>query len=164
MSLSPLGGNSSRPSVSSSSVSSGAQTLKNLSPEFKSILTALNIDPSKVSHTTKQVGGNILETIQKSVQEIQVIHITHEHAEALKGLGLVGFELALVINTGDDLANIKKKLKKVQESMMDKTSLSQLTEALGLPSETEPLVMTDNQGGIMIIRSFVEEVEASIEE
>lgn len=128
-------------------------------PEFSSIISNLGIKPKDIINLIEHKGlqGEL------SFKDAQVIQLSADKAEALKALGLVGADLALVLESEDEIKRIKKRLKEIQSSTLNKAELAFLLNTLGLEFDEESLVFTDSRGGLVIIRSAIRALEESLE-
>lgn len=166
MGMIPPGGFS--PHVSSANQSSPVNAsidklIKN-HPPLKGVLEALGLDISKISRFTTERGAN-LESIKQNMEKIQLVHVQHEHVEALKALGLgTNIEMALVMSSQTEINRIKKKNQAIKESQLDKAKLAQISSILGFEGNPDSLLVMDTQGGVNILKSAFEEIEDSIKE
>ena len=160
MGMSSVGGGGFQPSggVGNSVPSSLAKHLK--SPEFSNILRTLGINKQDIANLVEHKGlqGEL------SFKEAQVIKVDAGKAEALRSMGLIGAEMALVLESEDEIKKIKKRLKEIQESTLNKKELAFLLTTLGLEFDEESLVFTDQTGGLVIIQSAIQSLEESIED
>jgi hypothetical protein len=130
------------------------------SPEFSNILSSLGINKQDIANLVEHKGlqGDL------SFKEAQVIQVDTAKAAALKSMGLVGAQMALVLESEDEIKKIKKRLNEIQESPFNKKELGFLLGTLGLDFDEDSIVYTDQTGGLVIIRSAIQSLEESLDE
>ncbi|RAP37228.1 hypothetical protein DID80_04195, partial [Candidatus Marinamargulisbacteria bacterium SCGC AAA071-K20] len=62
----------------------------------------------------------------------------------------------------DEIKKIKKRLKEIQESTLNKEELAFLLSTLGLETDEESMVFTDQTGGLVIIQSAIQSLEEGV--
>jgi hypothetical protein len=160
MTPAPIGLSFTNPINSSKSIqSTNPAVTKHLnSSEMKNILNHLGIKATDITNVSKQTSNHTT-----SIQDAQFIQVT-DQKEVVKNLGFNNVDLAIVIQSSDEINTIKKKLKEVQESTLDKELLKKLFKLLRIPYDENTLIFSDHQGGILLIQSSLEEIKRKIKE
>jgi hypothetical protein len=152
-----VGGVSKQPIRSSSLSNLSSSYSKILSPEIKNILDKLGIRISDIANISKQMAGHTT-----SIKDIQIIQLSNK--SLLNALGLENVEFVIALQAQDEIADIKKKLKKIKESTLDKKIIKKLCKALGLSFKEKTLFFDDQTGGILIVQSAMQELEDDAED
>ncbi|MFT5171443.1 MAG: hypothetical protein ACI9BD_001220 [Candidatus Marinamargulisbacteria bacterium] len=145
-----------------SNVSNSASNLANRhlkSPEFKNVLESLGIKPREIISISEHKGVHA----DLHINDVNIIQVNQNQAQALIALGLPGAEVAIVVSADEEIKLIKKKLKQITESMLDKETLSKLGSLLGFNGD-DALVFMDETGGLLLIRSSMTEIEEALED
>lgn len=130
------------------------------SAEFQNVLTSLGIKPDNVVSIKQENGVQLTNPLQ----DLQVISITPQIAEVLKALGLGNVELAIVVSAEDEIKNIRKKLKEIKDSSLNKDMIDKLLKQLGISQTSEAFVFTDHTGGLLIVQAGLNEISEKIDE
>ncbi len=127
------------------------------SPAFKTVTSCLNINIKDISGMTKQSG--IDADIRAQLSQIKLIEINNERAEVLKSLGLQNTKVAILLSSEDDIEVLKKRLRDMKKTLLDKKTLKNVLSLLGLDIDLETLLYTDESGGLYLIRSGISLLE-----
>ena len=106
---------------------------------------------------TKQSG--IDADIRAQLSQIKLIEINNERAEVLKSLGLQNTEVAILLSSEDNIEVLKKRLRDMKKTLLDKKTLKNVLSLLGLDIDLETLLYTDESGGLYLIRSGISLLE-----
>lgn len=129
------------------------------SEAFRSVLNGLGIDPKNI--TDSKITKGLSQKLQ--FQEVEVIQINSDMSEVLKSLGLANVDLAVMLNADEEMDRIKKRLKEVRLSSLDPELLSEMATAFGVDFDDDTLIFTDKVGGILIVKSSLQEIERTLE-
>jgi hypothetical protein len=148
-------GNSSHRPIGSSGSKPDPSVGKHLKSEgFSNVLQGLGINPKDVS-SISQLRGMALEM---NLGEAQYIQLNQSTSEALKGMGIQNATLAMVLSGNDEVDRLKKRLKEIQESMINKDDMQSIFNLLGVEFDQEALAFQDSKGGILLVRSGLDEI------
>lgn len=153
--LPPLSGSNAQPG------SSAIQKWAN-SPGIKTILNAFNIEPVKITGLTKQPG--LQAPMAASLVQIQVMPLNKDQITALQALGLGGIEVAVLVEAHDQIADLKTKLKKIKNSVLNKKDHDAVLAALGFQITEESTVIADEHGGLLVLQRAFEDLQESLSE
>lgn len=131
-------------------------------PGIKSVLSSLNIEPSKITSFNKQNGIQV--AMADSLTQIQLVHLNKDQITTLQALGLGHIELAMIISANDQIGSLKKKLKKIQHSVLTELDQAAVLEALGFEVSEDHTVIADTSGGLVVLQKAFEDLEATLEE
>ncbi len=129
-------------------------------PQLLTLIKSLGINPQHITTLSTQKGLNI--SVGNALNDIRVLKITPEIANMLSAIGIVNAELAIVIQSQEELKQIKKKLNLVKGSLVDKKTLGKLLSFLDLEDDLDTLGFTYEEGGLILIRSAFKETEESL--
>lgn len=148
-------GNSSHRPVGPQGSPSDPSVGKHLKSEgFSNVLQGLGINPKDIS-SISQLRGMALEM---NLGEAQYIQLNQQTAETLKSMGIQNATLAMVLSGNDEVDRLKKRLKEIRESMINKEDMQALFGLLDLEFDPEALAFKDSEGGILLVRSGLEEI------
>lgn len=134
---------------------------KHLSSEaFRSVLSGLGIKQSDIKGISEQKGV----ALNPKLQDVRLVQISQDTAQALAALGIHNAEVAIALGGTNTISELRKKLGKVRQSMLDPEDLQQLCEALGIPYDEEGLVILDSKGGVTVVKKGMEDIEKSFSE
>lgn len=125
---------------------------------FQSILSGLGIDKQSIISLTLLKG---LQTDLK-FQEAQLIEVTQEQTEVLKGLGISNAHLAIVLHDEKEIERIKKRLKEIREKTLSLESLDILSHTFGIELDENSTIFSDKAGGVVVIKTGLREIKSSI--
>lgn len=129
-------------------------------PGFRNILDGLGIRLQDVSNVKNQKG---IQTDIK-IQELQVLQLDMDKAAAIKALGLGDVSLAIIVQAQDEVKKIKKRLEEIESSRINKEQLKELLQILGLSADEETIVYSDQDGGLVVIRNALNELQSSADD
>ncbi|MBT5953936.1 hypothetical protein HOG98_04370 [bacterium] len=142
-------------SFSNVNVSNSPLVQKSLnSSGFKNILNCFGIKTSDVSGVQKDFGVSL--KMMESFKDVQMIQVNQSKASALAAMGIENASLALVMQSEEEIKLLKKRLKEIKESTLDKKAIAKLLAELGISQNLDSLVFTDETGGLYIIQSQFE--------
>ncbi|MBG91252.1 MAG: hypothetical protein CL521_05490 [Actinobacteria bacterium] len=133
---------------------------------FTRVLKELDINPQTISNLSEKPGL----PNQIGLPEATMVPMNTDLANVLSTLGISNAHMALVISQlgTDQIKTIKTRLKEIEDSIEeeDKEISEELTDvlkALGFPIAKRTMVFNNKNGGILIVRSALEEIEESID-
>jgi DNA-directed RNA polymerase subunit N (RpoN/RPB10)/DNA-directed RNA polymerase subunit H (RpoH/RPB5) len=129
------------------------------SPEFKSIISSLGIKPDNIHSITKKP----LTDQNLALKDLQFVKITKDHSNIIKELGIQNAELAIVLSAQDEINTIKKKFKKIKDSLLDNESTQKLLQLLGIKYCPDSMVFNYTSGGLLIIKKGFQQIHADEE-
>ncbi|MBT6120793.1 hypothetical protein HOH45_04930 [bacterium] len=142
-------------SFSQSTISNSALVQKSLnSSGVKNILKCFGIKASDVSGMKKDFGTSV--KMMESFKDVQMIQVDESKSLALAAMGIENASLALVMQSEEAIALLKKRLKEIKEFALDKKKIAKLLAELGITQNLDSLVFTDESGGVYIIQSQLE--------
>jgi hypothetical protein len=144
------------PIRSSQNVSSISSTSHHFTPEMKEILSALGVQSHDMIQFSEQPGGKIPAQIQS---EISVVNVNQITANLIKALGLGLVDLSIVPFAEDEIKRIKKKLKDIQQSCLDKKEVLLLLASLGIDPTVDQMIFSEDTGGILLLKEAFEKIE-----
>ena len=121
---------------------------------FSNVLQGLGINPRDIS-SISQLKGMALEM---NLGDAQYIQLNQSTEEALKSMGIPNATLAMVLSGSDEVDRLKKRLKEIQESMINKEDMKSIFSLLGVEFDQEALAFQDSEGGILLVRSGLDEI------
>jgi len=94
--------------------------------------------------------------MMESFKDVQMIQVDESKSLALAAMGIENASLALVMQSEEAIALLKKRLKEIKEFALDKKKIAKLLAELGITQNLDSLVFTDESGGVYIIQSQLE--------
>ncbi len=125
---------------------------------FQSILSGLGINKKDIMSLTLLKGLQV----DLKFQEAQLIEVSQDQTEVLKGLGIANAHLAIVLHDENEIDRIKKRLKEIKEKTLTPESLEILAKTFGIEMNAESTVFSDKAGGVIVIKTGLKEIRSSI--
>ena len=163
MSIAQVGGPTQAPQSANIKAHAQMPTLlkKHLEAQpFREVLGALGVNPKNITHISRQEGISG----QLRVADLRLIEIDNKVKNVIKALGLGNVELAIVLGAQNQSASVKKKLKEIHDSMLDKEVMRQLLPYLGLKEDADAIGFTDNAGGLLVLQMGFKSLEDAFKE
>jgi len=129
---------------------------------FQRVLDGLGLSAKDIAGLVKEEG--VHAKALKHLQDMRFIEITQEKAEIIKALGLGNVELAIVLQSEEEITRIRKRLKELREALIDKAMMQRLLSALGMKAGLDILIYLDETGGLVLIQAAMKEVLASMDD
>lgn len=130
------------------------------SPEIQTVLNGLGIKPQQIHQVSHTPGG----IVTPALTELYAVLIDPTKAEVLRALGFGAVDLAIVVSSEDEISRVKKRLTQIKETITDREMIAKLMQLLGLPEQEDVMVISDHQGGVLIIQSGLKELIAASQE
>lgn len=127
------------------------------SPEIQSVLNGLGIKPQHIHQVSHTPGG----IAAPALTELYAVLIDPTKAEVLRALGFGAVDLAIVVSSEDEISRVKKRLNQIKETITDRETILKLMKLLGLPEQDDVMVISDHQGGVLIVQSGLKELIAA---
>ncbi len=127
-------------------------------PALKRVFQALNILPSQVARVASRIGAD-RTMVTDGLTQIQTVQVTAEQASILSSLGLAGAVVAVSIQSREELDKLRKRLDKLKQPDIRNPHLQTVFGTLGIPFDEETILLTDEDGGIFVIRAGLKELE-----
>jgi len=141
----------------STSVSPSVQ--KHLASEaFRNVLSGLGIKPGDIKGLTEQKGV----TLKPGLQDVRLLQISQDTAQALSALGIPNAEVAIALGGTSQIAELRKKLGKVRRSTLNDEDMAEVFNLLGIPFDEEGLIILDSKGGVTVVKKGLQDIEDSI--
>jgi len=139
--------------------SNNANPLQGLSQTAQLALQSIGIQSNAVGRVSIQKGQGT-EVMQNGMLSVAKLPITPMLTQYLTTLGLVSthVELALSIQGAETVANLKKKLKTLEEHATISDRLSELSQMIGLKEAQDGFIFVEENGGVVLVESAIEEI------
>ena len=129
------------------------------SPALATVLKGLDLSPKVRLH--KQPGAN-LDGLEGALKDVSMMSQSSDLSHLSEALGLKGaVSFAVVVQSGDELRKIRKRLREMQEQILEPDVRETVFEALDLPDNVE---FNYKLGGLFIVQSALEKLEEEDEE
>ncbi len=129
------------------------------SPALAAVLKGLDLSPKVRLH--KQPGAN-LDGLEGALKDVSMMSQSSDLSHLSESLGLKGaVSFAVVVQSGDELRKIRKRLREMQEQILEPDVRETVFEALNLPDNVE---FSYKLGGLFIVQSALEKLEEEDEE
>lgn len=156
--INPLGG--ARGSSASGKINPSLAQLLNKHAGLKSVLQGLGIKPSSVSNVKSQQGM----LLNSALAEVQLVAVTKEQSHVLQTLGLAGAEVAIMIQSAEEMEALRKRFKELKEADLNREETATILGALGMGATEDTVILKDETGGIVVIQAGIEEIRYSLED
>ena len=89
----------------------------------------------------------------------QSAKVTADQAKVLAAMGFNNVSLVAVVSSQDEIARIRRRLKQINDSMIDKKAMEHLLKTLGLPREIDSEFFSDEEGGLYLLQEGLKELK-----